>query len=113
MCTYVTETLAANGSAKGRSGWFRLARATVYYDHPVHAGPDHTMNLDFTDPARGADARVAVELDTASALELMRSMASVLSQVPVELSGIEPEAVRDVLTALESVCPAPVGTADV
>ncbi len=36
--------------------------ATVYYDHPVHAMAEHTLNIDITDPSGGPRARVAVEL---------------------------------------------------
>jgi len=51
MCTYLTEHIAVTGSGKGRNGWFRLTDATVYYDHPVHALDDHTLNIDFAAPA--------------------------------------------------------------
>ena len=63
MCTYQTTTLAVEGSGKGAEGWFPLSDATVYFDHPVHARADHTLNIDLLNPARGAGARVAVELD--------------------------------------------------
>ena len=59
MCTYSTEKIAlADSSAKGPNqdgpqGWFGLSTATVYYDHPVHAPDEHTVNIDFLDPGRG------------------------------------------------------------
>ena len=35
------------GSAKGpNGGWFRVTDATVYFDHPVHAMAEHTLNID-------------------------------------------------------------------
>ncbi|MCW0215797.1 MAG: DUF6295 family protein [Pseudonocardia sp.] len=71
MCTYSTEKIdTAGSSGKGADGWFPLRTATVYYDHPVHAPDDHTVNIDFLNPERGPGARVAVELslDTAKAL---------------------------------------------
>jgi hypothetical protein len=46
MCTYQTTTLSVQGSGKGAEGWFRVSDATVYFDHPVHAPADHTLNVD-------------------------------------------------------------------
>jgi hypothetical protein len=74
MCTYQTDTVALNGSGKGASGWFALSTATVYFDHPVHAPADHTLNIDFLNPDLGPSARVAVELDPASARALAESI---------------------------------------
>ena len=37
MCTYDTETVELEGSAKGPAGWFPVTRAAVYVDHPHHA----------------------------------------------------------------------------
>jgi hypothetical protein len=59
MCTYQTTTLAVEGSGKGAEGWFPVTDATVYFDHPVHARADHTLNIDLINPSRGAGARVA------------------------------------------------------
>ena len=70
MCTYATEKIGIEGSGKGATGWFPLTQATVYFDHPVHAQADHTLNIDFAAPERGPSARVAVELTAASAREL-------------------------------------------
>jgi DNA primase len=63
-----------SGSGKGASGWFPLSEATVYFDHPVHAPAEHTLNVDFLNPERGPSARVAVELDPASAVALARAI---------------------------------------
>ena len=30
MCTYLTETVAGDGSGKGAGGWFTLTQASVY-----------------------------------------------------------------------------------
>ncbi len=70
MCTYETEVLPAQGSAKGAGGWFPVASVNVYFDHPSHAPFEHSLNVDFLNPALGASARVAVELDRESAREL-------------------------------------------
>ena len=52
MCTYATMKTAVDGSAKGPGGcWFHVTDATVYFDHPVHAMAEHTLNIDFAAPA--------------------------------------------------------------
>src|SRR5947209_13723621 len=89
MCTYTTEQRAITGSGKGANGWFGLRTATVYYDHPVHAQAEHTLNIDFADPSRGAAARVAVELTAESALALVDAIQDALAAVPPELTGID------------------------
>ena len=66
MCTYQTTSLPVQGSGKGAQGWFPVTDATVYFDHPVHAPADHTLNIDLLNPSRGASARVALELDRSS-----------------------------------------------
>jgi len=60
MCTYLTETIKITGSGKGAGGWFAVSDASVYFDHPVHALAEHTLNIDFRNPAKGPAARVAV-----------------------------------------------------
>jgi hypothetical protein len=88
MCTYATVRTELDGSAKGPdSSWFHVTDGTVYFDHPVHAMAEHTLNIDFTDPARGAGARVAVELTAASALELVAAIQAALDSAPAELKG--------------------------
>ena len=63
MCTYTTIRADIAGSAKGPdSAWFHVTDATVYFDHPVHAMAEHTLNIDFANPASGPSVRVAVEL---------------------------------------------------
>jgi Family of unknown function (DUF6295) len=87
MCTYATMQTALTGSAKGPNGsWFRVTDATVYFDHPVHAMADHTLNIDFAAPARGPSARVAVELTAASARELVTAIQAALASAPAELT---------------------------
>ena len=78
MCTYVTEHVALSGSGKGHEGWFHLTEASVYLDHPVHASAEHTLNVDFLNPAEGASARVAVELTPDSARRLVAAIHAAL-----------------------------------
>ncbi|MBV9293885.1 MAG: hypothetical protein JO222_15690 [Frankiales bacterium] len=88
MCTYITETLPVQGSAKGPAGtWFRATDVSVYFDHPVHALADHTLNIDVRRPADGPAARVAVELTAESARALAEAILRVL-----ELTAAPPAA---------------------
>lgn len=85
MCTYRTTTLPVSGSGKGGDGWFAVTDAAIYFDHPVHAPADHTLNVDLRNPSRGPSARVALELDPASARQLALSILEMLDSVPPEL----------------------------
>jgi hypothetical protein len=87
MCTYNTEMIEISGSGKGAHGWFSLTDATVYFDHPVHAMAEHTLNIDFRNPAAGPSARVAVELTAASARELAAAIEAALAAVPAALAS--------------------------
>ena len=88
MCTYATINTALEGSAKGPdSKWFRLTQGTVYFDHPVHAMAEHTLNIDVADPARGPQARVALELTADSARELVKAINDALAAAPAALTA--------------------------
>ncbi|MGD9958376.1 DUF6295 family protein [Nocardioides sp.] len=86
MCTWITEKIAADGSARGVSDWIDVTQINVFYDHPVNAPFDHAVIIDFVDPSAGVGARVGVELSAASAADLMRAIADALKS---------PEAIRD------------------
>jgi Family of unknown function (DUF6295) len=79
MCSYLTVATEIAGSAKGPQGWMPVTSASVYFDHPYHAPFDHTLNIDFVDPARGPGARVAVELSADSARRLVESINEALA----------------------------------
>jgi hypothetical protein len=86
MCTYATMRIPVTASAKGPgSNWFKATDATVYFDHPVHAMAEHTLNIDFTDPSKGPGARVAVELTAKSARELIDAIEAALASAPEAL----------------------------
>jgi uncharacterized protein DUF6295 len=88
MCTYATVNTELEGSAKGPEGrWFRLTNGTVYFDHPVHALAEHTLNIDFADPLKGPSARVAIELTAASARELVTAIEAALASAPAALTA--------------------------
>jgi Family of unknown function (DUF6295) len=85
MCTYATLTAEMDGSAKGPNGrWFHVTDATVYFDHPVHAMAEHTLNIDLAAPEHGPAARVAVELTASSARELVAAIQAALDSAPAE-----------------------------
>ena len=51
------------GSAKGPDGWFKLAQANVYYDHPYDAPMDHALVIDFVkDPDPSSSPLLALRL---------------------------------------------------
>lgn len=86
MCTYTTVRAEADGSAKGPNGsWFHVTDVTVYFDHPVHAMAEHTLNIDFANPAKGPAARVALELTAESAQRLVAAIKEALAAVPADM----------------------------
>jgi hypothetical protein len=87
MCTYQTTTLAMRGSGKGAAGWFAVTDASIYFDHPVHAAAEHTLNIDLLNPGRGPAARVAVELDPAAARALAEAILQTLDGAPAGLGA--------------------------
>lgn len=83
MCTYATFRTSIDASAKGPGGsWFHVTDATVYFDHPVHAMAEHTLNIDLNDPARGPSGRVAIELTAESARALVVAIDEALAAAP-------------------------------
>jgi hypothetical protein len=89
MCTYATVTTPLDGSAKGPGGsWFHVTNGVVYFDHPVHALAEHTLNIDFAAPGTGPAARVAVELTAASARDLITAIQQALDSAPAAMTGL-------------------------
>jgi hypothetical protein len=82
MCTYLTEQIKVTGSGKGAEGWFGVTDASVYFDHPVHAPVEHSLNIDFLNPGQGPSARVAVELTAESARALAKAIEATLGSAP-------------------------------
>jgi hypothetical protein len=87
VCTHLTHRAEMAGSAKGSSGWFALTQANVYVDHPFDAPYEHTLNIDFADPAKGPAARVAVELTEEAALALVDAIKAALASAPPGLAS--------------------------
>src|SRR5207248_6457194 len=71
------------------AGWFVLTQATMYIDHPQHAAQEHTLNIDFSNPAAGPAARVAVELTEESALALVAAIRAALAAAPPGLASVD------------------------
>jgi hypothetical protein len=86
MCTCINDEAPMAGSGKGAHGWFSVTRASIGFDHPVHAPFGHALLLDFTNPALGTGARVAVELNVASARALVKTLQ--LTIEAAEASGV-------------------------
>ena len=80
MCTMIAEKIQVEGSGKGTSGWFKLEKASVSYDHPFDAPYEHALNIDFVNETLGPSARVAVELSESTARELIQTIQAVLDQ---------------------------------
>jgi hypothetical protein len=88
MCTYITVATGIDGSAKGPGGkWFRVTDAAAYFDHPVHAMAEHTLNLDLSDPSAGPGQRIALELTAASAERIVAAIQEALDAAPDELKA--------------------------
>jgi hypothetical protein len=85
MCTYQTERIAVDGSAKGGEGWFRATDAIVYFDHPVDHPAGHALMVDVLDLSKPAGGRVGLELDPSSARALAEAIFRTLDSVPVAL----------------------------
>ena len=80
MCTMIVEQVKMDGSGKGTSGWFKLEKANISFDHPFNAPFEHALNIDFVNESQGPSARVAVELSELAARELVRTILAVLDQ---------------------------------
>jgi len=85
MCTYLTEHLDVEGSGKFADGWSAMHNATVYFDHPVHAMAEHTVNIDFFSHADAGGRRIAVELTAASARQLAAAIERTIASAPPEI----------------------------
>lgn len=80
MCTMISQQAAVSGSGKGPEGWFQVRQASVSYDHPFNVPLEYALNIDFVNDALGPGARVAVELDAASARALVETIQAVLAR---------------------------------
>ena len=80
MCTMIAQQVKVTGSGKVGGNWTRIDTASVSYDHPYNLPLEYSLNLDFTNQA---GARVAVELDAASARMLVETIQEVMRRAEV------------------------------
>jgi hypothetical protein len=80
MCTTIAMSAEVNGSGKGATGWFRISKANVGYDHATHSQLDHALLLDFVNPDLGVAARVAVEMDIPSGKALIAQLQAAIAE---------------------------------
>lgn len=79
MCTSIVEIARAEGSGKGRDGWFELTNSVVSYDHPHHALLEEAITIDFVNSALEPGARVAVEITLQSARDLSAALSRAIA----------------------------------
>ena len=89
MCTMIAMQIPVSGCGKGPEGWFDVKQIDISYDHPFEANLEYALNLDFINTAKGPGARLAIELDEASARQLIASIEAVLAQA--EAGGFLPQ----------------------
>ena len=80
MCTMIAKQCGIVGSGKSGAGWIKLDQLSVSYDHPYDMPLEYALNIDFTSQAGGPGARMAVELDAASARQLLELIQDVMHQ---------------------------------
>jgi len=78
MCTNITHATDVSGSAYAAGAWLGVSRAVVSFDHPAELAVDHALCIDFRAGNGDPSARVAVELDRASARALATSILAAL-----------------------------------
>ena len=66
MCTMIVEKTEIKGSGRGPKGWFTLQQADVSTITHTICPLEHSLNIDFVNPADGLGARIAVELSPES-----------------------------------------------
>ena len=91
MCTMIVEQAEISGSGKGPSGWFKVDRINVAFDHPFHLPEAHALSIDFVDAGAGPGARVAVELTAESGRALVQAVLEALERGDRQL-GVAPSA---------------------
>jgi hypothetical protein len=85
MCTGLVQRAKVSGAGKSPDGWFELDEVSVTYDCSYHTAMPQGVNIDFLNEAKGPGARVAVEIDPRSAMELVHAIMESLHS-----AGIDP-----------------------
>jgi hypothetical protein len=84
VCSYVSYATDVTAAGYARGEWIDVRSAVVSFDHSPRLAPSHVVSIDFR--AGGADpsARVAVELDAASARRLAATIVAALHAAEAE-----------------------------
>jgi hypothetical protein len=77
MCTMIAQQVKIHGSGKVGADWNKIDLASVSYDHPYDMPLEYALSLEFTNQS---GARVAVELDAASARKLAETIQEVMKR---------------------------------
>jgi len=85
MCTMISMHTEVYGEAKGADGWFPVTQCNFGFDHPTHAQAEHSLLIDFVNPALGPTARVGLEIDIASGRRLIAQLQAAIEAA--EASG--------------------------
>lgn len=79
----IAQQIQVAGSGKKGGEWFDVRQANVSYDHPYSLPAEHALNIDFVNEAQGPGARLAVELNAASARALAQTILEILAKAEV------------------------------
>ena len=74
MCTGLVRKAKVTGAGKAPDGWFKLDEVSVMYDCTYHMSTPQGVNIEFFNEKEGPGARVAVELNPKSAMELVHAI---------------------------------------
>ncbi|HEV2389836.1 MAG TPA: DUF6295 family protein [Nitrososphaerales archaeon] len=85
MCTGLVQRAKVTGAGKSPNGWFKLDEVSVMYDCTYHTTTPMGVNIEFFNEKEGPGARVAVELNSESAMELVHAIMESLYS-----AGIDP-----------------------
>ncbi|MEX2395257.1 MAG: DUF6295 family protein [Actinomycetota bacterium] len=80
MCSYVSYNEELVGSVYANGEWMTIRKGVVGIEHPIHASIEHAIVLDLREGTGDPSARVAVELDPASARTLAESVLAALDR---------------------------------
>ena len=89
MCTYATVTRADRRQRQGPERQLVPASPTptVYFDHPVHAMADHTLNIDLAAPANGPVGPGRGRADRGVGPRAGDAIQAALASAPAELTA--------------------------
>lgn len=72
MCTSITTSADLTGSISTSTGWAKLTRGCVSYDHPRQSQQQHAILVDLFGSMQGHLTRVGLELDRRQGMVLAK-----------------------------------------